>query len=403
MIQRLPFTNTRKLASSQKTANGESGGISLARPRQSNARIRRSAAVNSVVVVAASSRGFGAKTQQPSSSSSSSSATAAKNEPPIPSSREEAIAQAATSLAASLTTSNSSSATTGALSSSLAVEELESLSSSSRGKKTAAKAKKAKRASSSSPQGFGRAAARVTLEVPIADESPEATAALAVDLIKELSKSSPPAAAFSAHLAFGDVDAALAASDLLGPESSTSVSALDDNDDEDDDDDGDGDEEEGNGPSSSPRLLVVIAPTPQQAPRVASLLSSSPSKKKSNGNFRSTDAALLNAKWEASAPPTSLSSGFSTAYAFVPLAVQGFLGATTTSGVMLCARVAGATAQPLWRIYKDEGGGKFAVVGRSQRRPGPRDIEDAFYNSAAASSPVTKGVAAITGLFNKKK
>ena len=251
------------------------------------------------------------------------------------------------------------------------------------------------RKGSSKSQGFARPAqpARATLEVPIADESPTGTAALAVDLIKSLSSSatstSGRAAAAGAWLVFADVDAALAASDLLGEDSPVSVSALDD------DDDGDGEDAAESGEEAAPcSLLVIVAPTPQQAPRAAALLSSRA--------FRARDAALLNPGWEASAPPAGL-SGFSASYAFVPLAVQGFLGATTTAGVMLCARVAGGPAQPLWRIYKDESGrGDFAVVGRAQKRPGPRDIEDAFYNSAAASSPVTKGVAAIRGMFNKK-
>ena len=244
----------------------------------------------------------------------------------------------------------------------------------------------------SAPQGFARPAqpARATLEVPIADESPAGTAALAVDLIKALLLSSSKAAVSSARLVFGDVDAALAASDLRGDDSPVSVSALDDDDDDDEVDESD--ESEATDPCS---LLVIVAPTPQQAPRAAALLSSK--------RFRARNAALLNPNWEAAAPPAGLSSGFSASYAFVPLAVQGFLGATTTAGVMLCARVPGGPAQPLWRIYKDESGrGDFVVVGRAQKRPGPRDIEDAFYNSAAASSPVTKGVAAIRGMFNKK-
>ena len=330
----------------------------------------------------ASNHGFGAKPSSPSSSSPfSSSATtqAAKNELPIPASREEAVSQAAAALAASLSSSSSSNSSSSSL-----VASAEALS------------KKRKKASGKAAKGFARPTqpARATIEVPIADESPAATAALAVDLIESLGRreDSKPATR-NARLIFGDVDAALTASDLLGDDSPVSVSALDDDDgDGGDDDDSD---ESGEGEEEAPcSLVVVVAPTPQQAPRAAALLSSK--------RFRSRDAVLLNAKWEASAPPAGL-SGFSAAYAFVPLAIQGFLGATTTAGVMLCARVPGGTPQPLWRIYKDESGrGDFAVVGRSQKRPGPRDIEDAFYNSAAASSPVTKGFAAIRGMLTKK-
>ena len=334
---------------------------------------RRSAAAATAVIVASSNRGFGAK---PSSSSpmSSSSTAQTKNGPLIPGSRDEAIAQAATALAASLSSSSSSSSSSRSLT---AAEALAAVT---------------KRKGPKGTKGFARPTqpARTTLEVPVADESPAAIAALAVDLLGALSGSgSSKPIASNARLVFADVDAALAASDLLGEESPVSVSALDDDDDA---DGGSGDNEDGSNEASPCSVVIIVAPTPQQAPRAASLLSSK--------SFRSTDAALLNPKWEASAPPAGL-SGFSASYAFVPLAVQGFLGVTTTAGVMLCARVPGGPAQPLWRIYRDEGGGGgFSVVGRSQKRPGPRDIEDAFYNSAAASSPVTKGVAAIRGMFN---
>lgn len=353
-------------STSSRTFRGK--GRSFVPPRVPNPR--RSATASAAVVAASSNRGFGAK---PSSSSSPAATTqAAREEPPIPASREEAISQAAAALEASLSSPSSSPG------SSSLVDSLE------------VRSKKARRESRGSDKaakrGFARPAqpARVTLEVPVADESPAATAALAVDLLKSLGEKSIS----NARLVFGDIDAALAASDLLGDDSAVPVSALDD-DDDDEDIDGSGDEEQ-----KSCSLLVIVAPTPQQAPRAAALLSSKA--------FRSTDTVLLNAKWEAAVPPAGLSR-FSAAYAFVPLAVQGFLGATTTSGAMLCARVPGGTPQPLWRIYKDESGrGDFAVVGRSQKRPGPRDIEDAFYNSAAASSPVTKGVAAIRGMFPKK-
>ena len=331
---------------------------------------RRSTAAAVVVAAASpSNRGFGAKPSPSSSSSSSPSSAQTKNEPPIPASREEAIAQAATALAASLSSNSSSS-------SSSSVDAAEALAAAARKKK-----------GSKSNKGFARPTlpARATLEVPVADESPAATAALAVDLLNALAAESSKSITKNARLVFADVDAALAASDLLGEDSPVAVSALDD------DDESESDETECEEKTS---LLLIVAPTPQQAPRAASLLSSK--------RFRLTNAALLNAKWEASGPPEAL-SGFSASYAFVPLEVQGFLGAvTTTAGVMLCARVPGGPAQPLWRIYRDENGrGSFAVVGRSQKRPGPRDIEDAFYNSAAASSPVTKGVAAIRGIFNK--
>ena len=47
------------------------------------------------------------------------------------------------------------------------------------------------------------------------------------------------------------------------------------------------------------------------------------------------------------------------------------------------------------------GGGAVRLVGRSDGRPTPRDLEDAFYNAAAAASPLTKGVGALRGLTDR--
>lgn len=43
------------------------------------------------------------------------------------------------------------------------------------------------------------------------------------------------------------------------------------------------------------------------------------------------------------------------------------------------------------------------VVGRQPRRPTPGDLELAFYNAAAASSPVTQGVKFFKGLASGGK
>ena len=52
----------------------------------------------------------------------------------------------------------------------------------------------------------------------------------------------------------------------------------------------------------------------------------------------------------------------------------------------------------------------FLQVGRQQRRPSAGELELAFYNAAAASSPITQGVKSLTqgvnfvkGLTGRKK
>jgi hypothetical protein len=61
---------------------------------------------------------------------------------------------------------------------------------------------------------------------------------------------------------------------------------------------------------------------------------------------------------------------------------------------VLCVARGAGPATPLWFILD----AKNNLIGRSQRRPSPRDLEDAFYNAAAASSPLTKGAAALKGI-----
>jgi len=272
--------------------------------------------------------------------------------PPVPSSREAAVAQAATSLDASLTVGG-------------------------RGRGGGASPRKGKKKGKAAPSGFTpAAAARITLEIPVADDSPSATAALAADVLACL----PPSVAASAHLCFGDVDAALAASDLLP---ATPVTALD----------GAG---EGEAEQPPPGAWLLLAAPPASSPSLAPLLAA----------WRSRDVAALNPGWAGDA------RGWRAAYAFQPIAVAALL--SSTPGAILAARAPGGPPDPTWFIYKQERGGgglmgvgggdpTFAVVGRSQKRPTVADLEDAFYNASAAASPVTKGVAALKGLVDRAR
>ena len=70
-----------------------------------------------------------------------------------------------------------------------------------------------------------------------------------------------------------------------------------------------------------------------------------------------------------------------------------------SQGAVLAVRTPAGPPDPAWVILNGAG----TLIGRSQRRPTARDLEDAFYNAAAAASPLTKGAAALKGLADAVK
>ena len=217
------------------------------------------------------------------------------------------------------------------------------------------------------PKGFAPTAApRCVIELPLADDTPAAAAALAVDLLASL----PASLAGAAIVAFGSVDAALAASDSL----TQPVCVVSDGDDDDDT------------PDVPPTAWLLLVAPPADADRaVRATLAAA----------KGRPVVLVNAPADVLAsPPPPYGRGWTAAYVFQPIVIQGFLGATT-SGTVLCAADARG-APPAWFILDS----KNSLIGRAQRRPTPTDLEDAFYNAAAVASPLTKGAAALKGIVD---
>ena len=214
------------------------------------------------------------------------------------------------------------------------------------------------------PKGFAPASAlRCVIELPLADDTPAASAALAVDLLDQL----PASLVGAAVVAFGSVDAALAASDSL----TQPVSVVSDGEDDDT-------------PDVSPTAWLLLVAPPADADRaVRATLAAA----------KGRPVVLVNAPIDVlSSPPPPYGRGWTPAYVFQPIAIQGFLGATT-SGTVLCAADARG-APPAWFILDS----KNSLIGRAQRRPTPTDLEDAFYNAAAVASPLTKAAARLKGI-----
>ena len=82
-------------------------------------------------------------------------------------------------------------------------------------------------------------------------------------------------------------------------------------------------------------------------------------------------------------------NSFSVVYSYLPLAIQGLMGATQEGAVFKCVRGGAPEGSP-WRILVKDDKGAYQQVGAMQRRPEQEDLESALYNAAAAQSPVNK-------------
>lgn len=95
-------------------------------------------------------------------------------------------------------------------------------------------------------------------------------------------------------------------------------------------------------------------------------------------------------------------NSFSVVYSYLPLSIQGLMGATQEGAVFKCVRGGAPEGSP-WRILVKDDGGAYQQVGAMQRRPQQEDLEAALYNAAAAKSPVNKSIGVFRGLADKAK
>lgn len=120
-------------------------------------------------------------------------------------------------------------------------------------------------------------------------------------------------------------------------------------------------------------------------------------------NVSPRPVVVLNPEWtpeeESDSTWGKFLSSFEAAYAFVPLAIQGFL--SKTEGAVLKNVQSGAPGGRPWLIFVKEDG-KYTRLASLQRRPGPAELESALYNAMAANSPVTKSIKFFRGLVSKE-
>lgn len=201
---------------------------------------------------------------------------------------------------------------------------------------------------------------RLAVEIPIADQSPQAVASLATSLLKELKKGELPW-----KLIYADVATAKSQATVDLQQACKLVSLRE--------------------------SIVVVCPRLEDVALVEQLTTEV---------HQGASIVLLNADWSPGLPQAyqRTISSFDTAYCFMPLAIQGLLG--TKEGALLRALDDPGAADVPWRIFYSSGG-QLAQVGQTKTRPSPDDLQLAFMNAAAAESPLTRTVKFFRGLVNK--
>ena len=244
-----------------------------------------------------------------------------------------------------------------------------------------------KAAKTAATAGFSGACKKLSVEIPVADESEAAALELAKELLAALP--APWPRQFTV-VACASAPTATAAAASLRVRSLASCLA----------DDSD----------SLGGCLLILAPRTAQIDEVERVL----------GAWRGPAAVLLNAEWskdggeeEAGVPPqhTAFARSFDAVYCFLPILIKAFVVSRQEGAVfrLSCGGGAGFGAKggsgsgtAPWRILVQQGR-SWEAVARMARRPSSTDVEVSFYNASAANSPLTQGAKFLRGLAQQKK
>lgn len=255
---------------------------------------------------------------------------------------------------------------------------------------TTKKARKGSGAAAPGAAGFTGDGKKLTVEIPVADESDAAALELARDLLAALptnwqrqftiiacGKSAPVAPSTNPYRLIS-LDACLSDEEIAQPSG----------------------------------CVLFSAPKTSQLAALESILA----------RWRGPAAVLLNAEW---APESGEDSGgvpagytafarsFEAAYCFLPILIKAFVVSRQEGAVFRVSRGGGGggssgfggsgrSGGAPWRVYMQQGG-TWEAVGRMQRRPSSKDVEAIFYNASAAKSPLTQGAKFLRGLTQKKE
>lgn len=250
---------------------------------------------------------------------------------------------------------------------------------------------KKKPAVASAPGFGGGETKKLSVEIPVADESLEASIALAKDLISGLPSPWPNQFTYVVSNSSSSQNAGATVVSLnacLHDESDSLLGSC----------------------------IVIVAPKTRHVADTEQLLS----------RWRGSVCILLNAEFAPLAAEDDLGDidsihtafvrSFQVVYCFMPLLIKAFVVSTQEGAVFRCVggnkKKSGfsgggggeggeVTGDP-WRIFMRQND-SWEPVARMQRRPSSTDVEVSFYNASAANSPLTQGAKFLKGLVNKKK
>eukprot|EP00873_Tetraselmis_striata_P009510 jgi/Tetstr1/429774/TSEL_019641.t1 len=198
---------------------------------------------------------------------------------------------------------------------------------------------------------------RLSVEVPVADESAASTVELVRDIVDGLFKGGE---IDELTVVFADFEAAKASLKASLP-AGVDVDYLEE--------------------AAGKRLrgsVMIVQPGEAQVELVAELM----------GNWSGGVAVMLNPGWDPFKPPSAqreLIASFQTVYSFLPVAMKIFV--KTVEGAVFKLVDRGDPADTPWQIFQLQGGA-LQPIGRQAERPSNENLEIAFANASAASSPL---------------
>jgi hypothetical protein len=239
---------------------------------------------------------------------------------------------------------------------------------------------------SSSSSGYNRYA----IELPVADTSPAATAALADSLLARLAPAGGAVVVFADEAAAAAAVAGAASPNPLRRAALSLRAAC-------------------RAPSlPSSTLLIVVAPAVADVALVEQLIDEvwAPASSSSSLPSSSPPVVVVNPGWAERGGPAvprgfeRLVDSFDVAYSFCPVAISGLVRGK--QGAVLLDRGRDNKGACCWRILCESNvEGRFVQIGQARARPSDDDIQAAFLNASAAASPLTKAVKAARGVFGK--
>ncbi|GAQ82394.1 hypothetical protein KFL_001100080 [Klebsormidium nitens] len=221
---------------------------------------------------------------------------------------------------------------------------------------------------------------RLQIEVPVADETPEAQIQLAREVCDGAFSDKKGAPLSVAIFVASEKVRRVAAEELqsIGEAPVASVQTL----------------REGETFPDNAGAVLLLGPKEEQIAHLRSIV----------GTAGSRPIVVLNPEWpdasEAEENNKAFVASFDVCYSFLPLNIEAML--SKFEGAVLKFVRSGPPQGAPWVIFV-KGNEGLKPVKTYKSRPTAKDLEDIFYNYSASQSPVNKGIGFLRGLVGKGK